>query len=122
MNQVNWNAASLDDQKKVTPISLSQTGVGTYTTKIPLTGIKRLTVQIRDTADGRLCTHSWNRPYPAEFQLNSTLPEALSQVEKSDLSSLTMGVDQSVVEKDRQSWFAYLAIVLAIGSIVTRRI
>jgi len=122
INRVQWSAESLDKLGKVSPVTFSQTGIGSYSAKLSLVGKERLVVQIRDEADGKNKTFYWQRDYPAEFQLNNEEDPALLDVQQVSMNDVRVSSSNSVVEKDRLPWFVFSALVLAILGIVLRRV
>jgi Ca-activated chloride channel homolog len=122
INNVKWRINAIDGQgQQLNPI-LEQTGLGSYQTSIPLDGIDRAFVQLTDTADGKTKTLYWQRPYPAEYQLQQNPITEIASLPKSNIAEIRSALPTEAIEKDRTSTYALIAIALAIASIYTRRI
>jgi len=121
-NRVKWRAEALDDTRNTQVLNMSQTGVGTYSAKIPLLGKDRLLIQFTDTADGNNKTVYWRRGYPAEFLLDQQSSSQLVDLEQESMESIRENTASGIVEKDRLPLFAFLALISSIVGILLRRI
>ena len=103
-------------------LKLAQTGVGTYSAKIPLIGKDRLLIQLTDTADGNNKTVYWRRGYPAEFLLDQKADSELMDLAEDSMEEIRQNMTNGIVEKDKLALFAFLALILSITGILFRRI
>ena len=122
VNRVKWRAEALDDTRNTQVLDMSQTGVGTYSAKIPLLGKDRLLIQFTDAADGNNKTVYWRRGYPAEFLLDQQSDSQLIELEEASMETIRENTASGVVEKDRLPLFAFLALISSIIGILLRRI
>lgn len=122
INQVAWKVNTLNNSSGQEMAQVDQVGIGKYKTTLSLLDQERVMVQVRDAADGKMKTIYWQRPYPKEFQLTSTIDEALSSKQRTDFNHLRSDVTVGEVKKDRMSWFGIAAIFMAIASVFFRRI
>jgi len=122
IDNVKWRLDALDGKGNRLDIEIQQTGLGQYQTSVPLKGKERIFIQLTDTADGKTSTQFWQRPYPAEYQLNKNPISALSSLPKADIAGIRNNLPTAAIEKDRLSTFLFIGIALAIGSIYLRRI
>ena len=122
VNRVKWRAEALDESRNVQVLKLAQTGVGTYSAKIPLIGKDRLLIQLTDTADGNNKTVYWRRGYPAEFLLDQKADSELMDLAEDSMEEIRQNMTNGIVEKDKLALFAFLALILSITGILLRRI
>ena len=122
LNQVEWRINTLDGKGNKLPTNIEQTGIGDYQVSIPLTGLNRLFVQLTDKADSKTTTLFWQRPYPAEYQLDQKPLKQLSKLNSIKPDQIRSNLSTEAIEKDRTPLLALIGITLAILSIYTKRL
>ncbi len=122
INNVQWRINALDGSGKQLNPKLIQNGLGSYKTTLPLKGLDRVFLQLTDKADGKSKTLFWQRPYPAEYQLNDRPTSNIAALPKTNIPEIRANLPTEAIEKNRIPTFAFLGIFLAIGSVYTRRI
>ncbi|GAA5496771.1 hypothetical protein Rhal01_02956 [Rubritalea halochordaticola] len=122
IDNVKWRATALNQDGKSIPVSIEQSGIGTYAANLDLTGSDKIALQVQDTADGHSKTLYWQRAYPAEYQLDSELNKLLAQSPSIDPGSIRANLTKDSVDSDSQPLFVFFGIGLLITGIALRRI
>ncbi len=117
LNNVPWEIEALDEYGKSVDVAVQETGLGSYKLSLPTAGKQRLALRLLDPQTGALKVTQWTRAYPAEYQLNSSIPAALA-----DLSVESTDVNPVTIRTSATPLFGLLAILFTIAGIVMRRV
>jgi Ca-activated chloride channel homolog len=119
---VEWAAGALDDEGTERAVSIEETGVGRYRFSVPLADAPRLTIRLHDTAEGKVKTLRWSRPYPAEYQLTASAEKQLADAVSFEPAKVRDGMAPVRIRTSALPWFGLAAIGLMIAGGVLRRI
>ena len=122
LSGVQWKASALDDAGREQAVSIEETGVGKYRFAITVADLPRLTIRLHDTAEGKVKTLRWNRPYPAEYQLTADAEKPLMEAAGFDPARIREGIQPVRIRSNALPWFGLTAILFMIAGGVLRRI
>jgi hypothetical protein len=122
--EVDLIVARLDEQGRAEPLTVQETGLGRYHTKIVSAGTRRLTVRLLDEEHDKTKVLHFQQPYPAEYQLTQEWPPALASLPlaPSGPNGLTAGLPTQRGRYSIMSYFFFAAIASLLGSVLLRRI
>ena len=121
VNGIEWDASVTDETGRKTELVTTEAGLGRYKLQVPLDTASQLSLQIRDTDHGKQRVLTYNRPYPVEYRLTTSLPAELENLKS--ISPDAIREDLEPVRK-RQSvahWFNLAALACLLGSGFLRR-
>ena len=119
---IEWDSSVTDDTGKSTQLITREVGLGRYALQVPLDTASQLTLRIRDTDHGKQRVLTYNRPYPIEYRLNTSLPPELEALSTISPDSIRDGIDPVRLRKSISHWFSLAALACLLGSILLRRI
>lgn len=122
LNHIAWNAEALDQDGLSVPLVLHQTGLGKYSGELDLQGKESLALRLHDTDNNKVKTLYWQRPYPAEYQLGSRIPEVLKKLPTLLPADIRNHLRPHYLHKNLTPVFALLALVFLLAGIILRRI
>ncbi len=117
-----WDAQVLDSNGGMKPVEIAETGLGRYIARIPTGVSKRLTLRLRDAEADKTKVLHFHAPYPAEYRLQSDLPEPIAALPEFDPGKIREGIQPISERQPVASWFAIAALGCLLGGILLRRI
>ena len=122
LNDVQWDAQIFDTDGKPQDLIIEEIGLGRYRTSIPLEDAERLSIRLSDPIAGKSKTLQWEAPYPPEYRLQTTSPEALTKTTRYDATKLHENLLPVKVRRTATPLFVTLALLLILAGLLLRRL
>ena len=122
VSKIEWDAQALDSSGKTVPVTVRETGLGRYRADIPLERYEKLTLRVQDQANDRLKVLHYHRPYPREYALSTTIPEAIDNLPTFTPASLSEPVTTVKTRQSIAAYFYLAALAFLLVGLVLRRI
>ena len=117
-----WEAEAFDENGKVKPLELEETGLGRYSGSLVIGDAEKLTLRLTDPIHGKSKIMQWARSYPEEYRLGQEVDPVLAAAGNFDVAKLREGIEPVTVRRSALPFFGFLALGLAMGSVVLRRV
>ena len=122
INGIQWDTSVADDNGKTNRFEVKEVGLGRYQLQVPIEKSNQLTLRIQDADYGKQRVLTYNRPYPIEYRLTSTLPPALATLDTIRPESIREEITPVRVRRSVSHWFNLAALVSLLGSVFLRRV
>ena len=119
---IDWDASVLGSNGQMTPIEVSEIGLGRYRVEAPLGSADQLSVRLHDRTHDKVKVHHYKAKYPAEYRLTSGLPDSLAALSGFNAGEVRAGLDPMSSHRAISHWFVFAAMLCLASGILLRRI
>ncbi|MGJ8672800.1 VWA domain-containing protein [Rubritalea sp.] len=122
IENVPWNLKASDQSGKDIDFQLTQTGLGSYKGTIQTNGKERINLRLHDELADLTKSLTWQRSYPAEYQLSNTQDPALALLPTPSIEELYSNIPSASVYQNISWVFVLAGFTSCIGGLVLRRL
>jgi len=122
LTDIDFDAQVVDNTETVTPVSVKETGLGTYQVIIPLAQAKTLALRLHDRDHDKLATLHFNKPYPEEYNLSRPIESCLSTVPRLTPHAIKENALPVKTRIPVSHIFYLLALICMVAGLLLRRI
>ncbi|WDE97962.1 VWA domain-containing protein [Lentisphaera profundi] len=121
-NHISWEATLMDNNGKVQPLTIQQTGFGTYQSYFAKPKDENYTIRLHDQTNNRIKTLSQISAYPKEYLLASNKADIFDKLTPLNDQSFTEKREAIQTQESALNIFALFALISIILSTLFRRI
>lgn len=122
LDQVQWDAAVLDEGGSLTRPNIFQVGLGRYSLSLDLTGSQRVALRLADPARDTRVTMTHETPFPAEYLLSKEPDPALAACPPCQPGQEREGLKPATAPKRLDGWFGLAALIFLVAGLIIRRL
>lgn len=122
VSNIEWDASVLGTNGQMTPIEVTELGLGRYRVEAPLGSAEQLSVRLHDRTADKIKVHHYKAAYPAEYRLTTGLPDSLAETPAFDAGEVRANLKPMNSHRPVFHWFVFAAMACIAGGILFRRI
>lgn len=122
VSKIDWEASALDENGRMLPVPVEETGLGRYEVSVPLGQTKEMSLRLHDRDNDKLKVLHHTAAYPAEYRLARGIPDSIAALPAYGAGAVAAGVEPVSRHRAVTHWFVFAAMASLLAGMVLRRI
>lgn len=119
---IEWDASIHNENGKMIPLQIEETGLGKYRAKIPVGSAGDLTIRLHDRVSDKLKVIQYTAEYPKEYRLSKEIPEAIAALGSFSPALIRDNLTPAGSHRPILHWFVFAGMISLFSGMLLRRI